>query len=111
MAYSVDYRKRAVEYYREGHTEAEVSDAFKIGPPTLHDWEARYDRGDLAAQYPKSRAPRKIPLHELVVYVDAHPEDFQREIGEHFKCSHQAVSKALAKMGYTNKKNGRLCRT
>lgn len=104
MAYSIDYRKRAVEYYREGHTDAEVTEAFKICPRTLYDWEVRYDGGDLSPQYPKTRAPRKLPLNELAAYVDAHPEDFQRKIGEHFKCSHQAVNKALAKIGYTNKK-------
>lgn len=30
MAYSEDYRRRAVEYYQEGHTQGEVQAAFKI---------------------------------------------------------------------------------
>ena len=41
MAYSIDYRKRAVEYYHEGNTQAEVKAVFKIVPSTLRDWEAR----------------------------------------------------------------------
>ena len=104
MAYSVDYRKRAVEYYREGHTEKQVQDAFKIYPSTLRDWEARYDDGDLTPKYPKTRKSRKLPLTELKSYVDEHSDDFQREIGEHFGCSQPAVSKALAKLDYTCKK-------
>jgi hypothetical protein len=39
MAYSEDYRKRTIEYYREGHTEAQVWEAFKIYPSALRDWE------------------------------------------------------------------------
>ena len=97
MAYSEDYRKRAIEYYLEGHTEAQVQEAFKIYPSTLRDWEARYDAGDLAPNYPETRKARKLPLCELKAYVDEHSDDFQREIGEHFGCSQAAVSKALAK--------------
>lgn len=104
MAYSEDYRKRAVEYHREGHTVEQVQEAFKIYPSTLRDWETRYDRGDLMPVYPKTRQARKLPSNELITYVDSHFDDFQREIGEHFGCSQAAVSKALAKLNYSNKK-------
>ena len=103
MAYSEDYRKRTVEYYREGHTKAQVQEAFKIYPSTLRDWEARYDAGDLTPHYPKTRQSRKVPPDELKSYVDEHSDDFQREIGDHFGCSQPAISKALAKLDYTCK--------
>jgi len=32
MAYSIDFRKRAVEFMDEGHTEKELYAAFKIWP-------------------------------------------------------------------------------
>lgn len=104
MAYSEDYRKRAVEYRREGHSVKQVQEAFKIYPSTLRDWETRYDSGDLTADYPETRQARKLPLAELSNYVESHSDDFQREIGEHFECSQAAVCKALAKLGYSNKK-------
>lgn len=104
MAYSEDYRKRAVEYHREGHTLEQVQEAFKIYPSTLRDWENRYDCGDLSPVYLEVRQARKLPLDELIAYVDSHFDDFQREIGEHFGCSQAAVSKALVKINYSNKK-------
>lgn len=104
MAYSEDYRRRAVEYHREGHSLEEVREAFKIYPSTLRDWESRYNDGDLTPRYPETRRARKLPLDELREYVDSHADDFQREIGEHFGCSQAAVGKALAKLNYSNKK-------
>lgn len=104
MAYSEDYRRRAVEYYHEGHTQEEIQSVFKIHPKTLRDWEARKEAGSLRPNYPKSRKPRKLPPDDLRQYVDEHPDGFLREIGEHFACSDEAVRKALKKLGYTRKK-------
>lgn len=104
MAYSEDYRKRAVEYYHEGHTQAEVREAFKVHPKTLRDWEARMAEGTLKPTYPETRKPKKLPLDELIAYVEEHPDAFLREIGEHFDCSCEAVRKALKKLNITRKK-------
>jgi len=35
MAYSVDYRKRVLEYLAEGNTHAKASEVFKIGTATI----------------------------------------------------------------------------
>jgi len=109
MAYSLDYRKRAVEYYHEGNTQAEVKAVFKISPSTLRDWEARLEAGNLEPNYPKTRKKRKLPEDKLVKYVEDNPDAFLKEIGEHFGCSHVAVHKALAKLKLTLKK--RYCPT
>ena len=110
MAYSEDYRKRAVEYYLEGKTQAEVLAVFKIYPGTFRDWRIRLSSGSLKPNYPKTRAPRKLVPGELLRYVEEHPDAFLREIGEHFGCSDVAVGKALKKLGVTRKKNAALQR-
>jgi len=104
MAYSEDYRRRAVEYYHEGNTQSEVGDIFKIFPSTLRDWDARYAAGSLEPSYPKTRKPRKLPPEELRRYIDEHPDAFLSEIGKHFGCSAPAVFKALEKLKITRKK-------
>jgi transposase len=104
MAYSIDYRKRAVEYYQEGKKLREVREAFKIHPSTLRDWEARYKAGSLEPSYPETRKPRKLPPNELRAYVEKNPDAFLAEIGEHFGCSAEAVRKALNKQKITLKK-------
>ena len=104
MAYSEDYRNRTIEYYHEGHTQAEVFTAFKVYPKTIRQWEARKAAGTLKAEYPKIKKPRKLPPDELARYMDEHPDDFLEEIGEHFQCSAEAVRKALKKLIITRKK-------
>jgi len=108
MAYSEDYRKRAVKYYYEGNTQAEVQAAFKIFPSTLRDWRTRYETGSLKPNYPKTRQPRKLPPDDLIRYIDENPDAFLSEIGKYFNCSAQAVAKALRKLKITRKKNARL---
>ena len=104
MAYSEDYRKRAIEYYHEGNTQKEVGDVFNIDPKTLRDWIARQEAGCLKAVFPKTRAARKLPLDELRKYVEANPDAFLHEIAAHFDCSDTAVSKRLKKLNITLKK-------
>lgn len=45
MAYSKDYRKRAVEYKDEGHTFQELREVFKIPPVTYYDWKEKIENG------------------------------------------------------------------
>jgi transposase len=104
MAYSEDYRRRTVEYYHEGRTQAEVKEIFKVHPKTLRDWESRMEKGNLKAEYPKTRKHRKLPPDELLAYVEQNPDAFLTEIGVHFGCSDVAVGKALKKMNITRKK-------
>ena len=111
MAYSEDYRKRAVEYYHEGKTQEQVKEVFKIARSTLRDWEARYEAGSLKPSYPKTRKKPKLPSDQLMRYIDVHPDAFLSEIGTHFGCSAEAVRKALVKLNITQKKDGLLQRT
>lgn len=104
MAYSEDYRRRTIEYYHEGHTQAEVFAAFKVYPRTIRDWEYRMISGTMKPSYPKTHKPRKLPPDELILYNGEHPDDFLNEIGEHFHCSGEAVRKALKKLKITRKK-------
>ena len=110
MAYSEDYRKRAIEYHNEGHTQLEAAAVFKIHRTTLQAWEARKATGTLKPQYPKTRKPRKLPPDELKRYVEENPDDFLEEIATHFNCSAEAVRKALKKLKITRKKTVRLHR-
>ncbi len=104
MAYSEDYRRRAVEYYNEGHTQAEVKEVFKVDPTTLRDWRNRMDQGNLKPKYPKTRKHRKLPPDKLKEYVEQNPDAFLIEIAAHFDCSDTAVGKALKKQNITVKK-------
>lgn len=104
MAYSVDFRKRAIEYHYEGNTQEETCDVFKITPKTLREWIVRQEAGCLKPWYPKTRKARKMPLDELQKYIDDHPDALLLEIGRHFGASDSAVSRRLKKLKITRKK-------
>lgn len=39
MAYSEDYRKRVIDYRKEGHTFKETHEVFKVAIDTIQKWE------------------------------------------------------------------------
>lgn len=104
MSYDIKFRKRAIEYLKEGHTYRETSKVFGISPNTLLTWVRKLKKtGDL--QDPKRNAsPRKIDPVELGKYLSEHPDAYQSEIAEHFNCKQPSVSLFLKKSGYTRKK-------
>lgn len=41
MAYSEDYRRRVIEYRKEGHTFKETMQVFKVALSTIQKWEKK----------------------------------------------------------------------
>ncbi|MCL2193331.1 MAG: IS630 transposase-related protein [Treponema sp.] len=64
MAYSNDYRKRAVEYKDSGHTFGELREAFKIPPRTYYDWKQKFAKGYYDKKAKRQRR-RKISREKL----------------------------------------------
>lgn len=103
MAYSMDYRKRAVEYKEAGHTFKELREAFKIPPETYYDWKKKIESG----YYDEKKIVERVRLIEkekLKQAVQEKPDAYLRELAEPFGCTAQAVFKALKKLGITYKK-------
>ena len=44
MAYSEDYRKRVIEYRKEGHTFAQTHATFKVAISTIERWENQLEK-------------------------------------------------------------------
>jgi transposase len=45
MAYSIDYKKRAVAYRQKGHTFKQLREAFSIPAETYYDWQEKLENG------------------------------------------------------------------
>jgi transposase len=74
MAYSVDFRKRAIAYMDEGHTGKELYAAFKIYPSEIKNWRKLLEeKGSLEPQYPETRV-QKIDLEELEKALEEKPD-------------------------------------
>jgi transposase len=75
MAYSIDFRRKAIEYWESGHTKEELYEAFGIYPSRVYMWrKLEKETGALKPQYPKTRLS-KINLQELEVAVERKPDD------------------------------------
>ena len=105
MAYSEDFRKRAIAYMDEGHTGKELYESFKIYPSEIGKWRKLLkETGSLEPQYRKTRAG-KIDLQKLEKAIEEKPDAYLSELAKQFGCTKQAVFYALKRLKITYKKN------
>ena len=104
MAYSIDFRKRAMEYMDEGHTGKELYEAFKIWPSNVSRWRNLLEKtGSLKPEYRETRK-RKIDLNELEQALERKPDATLSELARLFNCTKQAIDAALKRLKITLKK-------
>ena len=103
MIYSIDVRKKVLEY-ENTHTIQETAKTFNISTWTVSTWKKRLrEKGCLNPTVIK-RKPRKLDHAKLIEYVETNPDKYLREIAEVFNVSTAAIGKALKKLGFTLKK-------
>lgn len=104
MAYSIDFRKRAIEYIDEGHSGKELYEAFKILPSNVYRWRKLLEEtNSLKPDYRETRK-RKIDIEELERVVERKPDITLPELARMFNCTKQSVDTALKKAKITRKK-------
>jgi len=103
MAYSIDYKKRAVAYKQEGHTFKQLREAFGIPSETYYDWKEKLESNYYEKKIKRERF-RKIDREKLKEAVEKKPDAFLYELAEQFGCSPPAVFYMLENMNITLKK-------
>ena len=103
MAYSIDFIKRAVDYKQEGHTFAQLREAFDIRSATFYDWQAKLNGGHFDITVKRERH-RKIDKKALKQAVEEKPDALLKEYAQQFNCTPSAVFYALEKLNITRKK-------
>ena len=104
MAYSMDYKQRAVAYKQEGHTFKQLREAFGIPSETYYQWEKKLRSGYYEMPIKRERK-RKIDKEALRQAVADKPDAFLKEYAEQFGCTPTAVFYALEKLDITRKKS------
>jgi transposase len=105
MSYDVKFRRRALEYWAEGHTKAETAAVFSVGTSTLQTRKSQLNQtGKLEAKV-RETPWRKIDPEKLLAYVAERPDAYQHEIAAAFGVRLFAIQKALKRLGITRKKN------
>ena len=104
MAYSMDYKQRAVEYKQEGHTFKQLREAFGIPSETYYQWKEKLESGYYEIPIRRERR-RKIDKEALRQAVADRPDAFLKEYAEQFGCTATAVFYALEKLDISRTKS------
>lgn len=102
--YSVDLRKRVLEYIDETKDKVKASQLFKVGIATIYRWIARKIQTGSVTPSSKKAYKKKIDDQKLVAYVTKNPDHFLSEIANHFGTTLQAIFYALKRLKITRKK-------
>ena len=105
MGYDIKFRKRVIEYIREGHTAKETAATFKVSTFTIWKWKSQLNESGTLAPKKRKETWRKIDPDKLRKYVEEHPDAYQHEIAAAFGVRLYAIQKALKRLGITRKKN------
>ena len=105
MAYSLDYRKRVIEYRQEGNSLRNTSKIFKVAVPTIREWERKLREENTLAKKPLNRTFRKLDPEKLRQHVKDYPDAYLRERAEYFGVGVTTVADACKRLGITHKKN------
>ena len=100
MAYSIDFRKRAVAYKQEGRTFEQLREAFGIPPETYYQWDEKFKIGYYDTEIVRERS-RKIDKEKLKQAVAEKPDAYLYELAQMFDCTPQAVFLMLEKLNLT----------
>jgi len=105
MAYSIDFRRKAIAYMDKGHTKEELYEAFGIYPSRITEWRKLLkETGELKPQYRETR-DSKINMIELEQALERNPDATLAELAKPFNCTEQAVHYALERLKITLKKS------
>ena len=104
MAYSVDLRRRVIDYLREGHTQEETSLIFKVGTTTIKNWLTLLSETGSLEKRPLNREASIFESEKLNSYIEENPNALLKDIAEHFGGSITGAFYALEREKITYKK-------
>jgi transposase len=104
MAYSIEYRKRVLEYIKEGHTYKQAQEVFKVGSTTIKEWKKLLKETGTLQKRPLNRSSRVYDSDKLCAYMQKNPQALLKEIAAHFGGSTSGANSALAREKITFKK-------
>ena len=105
MSYEIKYRERVIEYLKEGHTEKETAEVFKVSTFTIWKWKSKLNETGTLEAKKRQGTWRKIEPAKLTKYIKEHPDAYLKEMAKEFGCSDVAVLKALKRLKISRKKN------
>ena len=106
MPYSIDLRKRVLDYVENGGGIAQAAVVFQVGRATIYRWMGRTD----LKPTPVKRRKRKLDWKALEKDVQENPDVRLIDRAKKFGVRPSAISYALKEMKITRKKTTSLSR-
>ena len=100
MAYGIDYRRRVIDFVKEGGSKRDAARLFKVSRETVYQW---LGRGDDLSPRPAQTRRRKLDKAALMRHTKDHPDALLRERAAHFGVHVNAVWTALGKLKVVKK--------
>lgn len=107
MTYSVDLRKRVVEFVRQGGSKQEAARRFRVSRWCVYDW---LSRETLTPDKQGCPGPWKLDAEALKAHVEAYPDAYQHERAAALGVSRHVVLYGLKRLGLRRKKNAAVSR-
>lgn len=104
MIYSIDFRKRALEAVRNGHSKTKVNEMLNLSANTLKKWEKLEEETGSLKDKPSNRKAYKIDREKLLQYYKENPYSTDKETAEVFNCSKSGIEHARKALKITRKK-------
>lgn len=104
MGYSLDLRRRVVDYINQGHSREEAAKVFQVGVRTVYRWLARAKSNQLAET--KAAKPwKKLDPVKLTSAVSEHSNWLLSDFAKLFNVTTAAICLAFRTLGITRKKS------
>ncbi|WP_319419364.1 IS630 transposase-related protein [Pleurocapsa sp. FMAR1] len=104
MTYSVDLRKRVVDFVATGGSKAEASRRYEVSLWCVNDWCQRKN----LTPTPQLGRKRKLDWKALIQHIQENPDALLRERAQHFGVHTSAIGSAQKQMKLTRKKNSEI---
>lgn len=102
--YSLDLRKKVIEFIDAGNSQREASKVFSISKTTINTWYIRYKKDGNYAPKKRLGARPQIDRSKFIRYVEDNPNATTSEIGKNFGITHAGAHYWLRKLGFGYKK-------
>ena len=104
MGYSIDLRKRVIQFVENGGSVIEAASAFSVTRQSIYNWiKKKKDTGTLKDKI-QGRPWRKLDPEALIAYVESNPDLTLAEFAEHFGTISSTICEAFKRLRISRKK-------